>query len=75
MALPTKTELQSMDYSWMGSPFVECPAKSGIDLTTMDYVWMGSPFVANPAAAVVGGVSTINLTPRIYRMIYYGGWL
>lgn len=51
MALPTTTDLITMDYVYHGAPFVEMPAKSTIDLTTMDYVYLGQPFVRNPAGA------------------------
>ena len=48
MALPNKTDLQTMDYSYQGQPFVNVPSKSSIDLTTMDYSYQGQPFVGNP---------------------------
>jgi len=51
MSLPTKTDLQTMDYAFQAQPFVNVPAKSTIDLTTMDYAYEAQPFVANPAAA------------------------
>jgi len=48
MALPTQSDLITMDYSYQGQPFVNVSAKSGIDLTTMDYSYLGQPFVGNP---------------------------
>lgn len=51
MALPTKTDLQTMDYPFMGQPFVSVPAKFTVDTTTMDYPFMGQPFVTNPSAS------------------------
>ena len=44
MALPTKTNLETMDYSYGGVPFVSVAAKSGIDLDTLDYSYAGVPF-------------------------------
>ena len=44
MALPTKTNLETMDYSYGGVPFVSVATKSGIDLDTMDYSFGGVPF-------------------------------
>ena len=49
MALPNKTNLETMDYSYSGLPFVDVPAKSTIDTSTMDYSYGGLPFVTNPA--------------------------
>ena len=34
-----------MDYSFLGSPFVEVPTKDSILLQTMDYSFFGEPFV------------------------------
>ena len=44
MALPTNTDLQTMDYSYGGVPFVSVAAKAGIDLDTLDYSYGGVPF-------------------------------
>ena len=41
MALPTKTDVQTMDYSYGGVPFVSVAAKAGIDLDTLDYSYWG----------------------------------
>lgn len=49
MALPNSTDLQTMDYSYGGVPFVDVPAKSNIVTTTMDWSYSGLPFVTNPA--------------------------
>jgi len=49
MALPTKSDLLKMDYAFQGQPFVEVPAKSGINLATMDYVFQAQPFVGGIA--------------------------
>jgi len=44
MALPTKTNLETMDYSYGGVPFVSVATKAGIDLDTLDYSYAGVPF-------------------------------
>jgi hypothetical protein len=62
MALPNKSNLVTMDYSYLGQPFVEVPAKDSIVLTTMDYSYLGQPFVRNPAGA---GAASIALTGTI----------
>lgn len=48
MALPTSTDLQTMDYSYAGQPFVNVPSKATIDTGTMDWSYAGLPFVTNP---------------------------
>ena len=50
MALPTKTDLEKMDWAYKGQPFVDVPAKSSINIKTMDYVYRAQPFVSNPCA-------------------------
>ena len=44
MALPTKANLETLDYSYGGVPFVSVAAKAGIDLDTLDYSYAGVPF-------------------------------
>jgi hypothetical protein len=48
MAIPNKTDLQTMDFSYLGEPFVDVPANVAIVTTTMDYSYLGEPFVTNP---------------------------
>jgi len=64
MALPNKTDLQTMDYSYQGQPFVNVPAKSSIDLTTMDHSYQAQPFVGNPAASSPAVI--------IYNAVFFG---
>ena len=47
MAIPTSTDLKVMDIAYLGSPFIDVPAKS-ISLVTMDITYLGMPFVRNP---------------------------
>ena len=44
MATPTKIDLQTLDYSYFGQPYVQVATKSGIDLDTLDYSYFGQPF-------------------------------
>ncbi len=57
MSLPTSTDLQTMDYSYSGTPFVDIPANSSIDTQTMDWSYAGQPYVTNPS---VSGPSNIG---------------
>ena len=54
MALRTKAELETMDFSCQGQPFVEIPAKDSIDLETMDYSFQAQPFVRAVSTEVAG---------------------
>lgn len=40
-----KTNLETMDYSYGGVPFVSVATKAGIDLDTLDYSYGGVPFL------------------------------
>lgn len=60
MALPVKSDLEKMDYSYQGQPFVNVPGKSSIDLTTMDYVYQAQPFVSNPLGEAPPAINTTN---------------
>jgi len=47
MALLTPVQLATMDYVYLGEPFVDVPAKAAILTQTMDYVYLGAPFVTS----------------------------
>ena len=51
MALPTKSDLVSLGYSFNGEPFVDVPANSTITLAEMTYSYNGEPFVRNEDSA------------------------
>lgn len=55
MALPTSSDLLTMDYVYQAQPFVDVPSKAAIDLTGMDFVWQGQPFVRNARAGLHAG--------------------
>ena len=60
MALPTNTDLQTMDYAYSGVPFVSVAAKAGIDLDTLDYSYAGVPFWGLEVSG--GGPQSYTLT-------------
>ncbi|HOR79239.1 MAG TPA: hypothetical protein PKZ40_07210, partial [Anaerolineaceae bacterium] len=51
MALPTKTDLQTLDYSFFGEPYVQVASKSGVELDGLDYSFFGEPFWGTEDAA------------------------
>lgn len=59
MALPTKSDLLTGQFSADGSPFVQVSAKAGIDTNTLEYSADGSPFWAVPET---GGGASYTLT-------------
>lgn len=47
MPLPTKSDLQTLDYKWRGIPFARFEAKA-LSTQTLDVTWRGLPFFAVP---------------------------
>ncbi len=45
MALPTKTDLQKLDWVYLGAPFVQVEAKV-LNTERLDWSYLGAPFVA-----------------------------
>lgn len=56
MALPTNTDLVTLDYAYLGAPFVQVEAKS-LNTVSLDTAYLGAPFVAVGPAVVVTGFS------------------
>ena len=54
MALPTKSDLLSLDYVLDGSPYVEVTAGGSAD-TSLDYSYDGNPFVVLATSGETGG--------------------
>jgi hypothetical protein len=55
MALPSETDLASLDIAYLGQPFVQVEAKS-LDSESLDIAYLGQPFVAvGPGAAPPAG--------------------
>jgi len=57
MALPTPIELATMDYVYLGGPFVSVTTKTTTLTASMDYVYLGLPFVVNDYVAAAGGTA------------------
>jgi hypothetical protein len=57
MALPTNTDLQTMDWAAFGTSFVVVPSNNTVNTFTMDWAAFGAPFVTNPS---VSGPSNIG---------------
>lgn len=53
MALPSNTDLATIDVAYLGQPFVQVEAKS-LATTSLDVAYLGQPFVAVGPAAVTG---------------------
>lgn len=45
--LPAPSALLGLDYAMQAEPFVNVPAKTGIDLKGLDYAYNAEPFVGN----------------------------
>ena len=67
MSLPTRDDLLTMDFSYMGHPFVQTATKSGIDLNTLDYSYLGQPFWAVP---MEGGGEEPPATTIVARRLF-----
>lgn len=61
MALPTQSEITTLDYPSRGLPFNDVPASSTVDTGTMDYPSRGLPLVSNP----FGGVAVTQISTRM----------
>lgn len=60
MSLPTQTILKTMDFSFLGSPFVSVCSKAAIVLSGIDYSYEGQPFVSNNEPVSSGWTHKIN---------------
>ncbi len=57
MALPSNTDLATLDIAYLGQPFVQVEAKN-LDSETLDIAYLGQPFVAvGPSAAPPSGLN------------------
>jgi hypothetical protein len=63
MAIPTKTDLQKLDYSCFGEPYVQVGSKSGVELDGLEYSFFGEPFWG---VGVDGGASdSVKILPNL----------
>lgn len=60
MALPNRTALLTLDYSYFGQPYVQVATKSGIDLDGLDYSYFGQPFWGAEVATTLSGAVKIS---------------
>jgi len=57
MAQPSNTDLATLDYAYLGQPFVQVEAKS-LGTTSLDLAYLAQPFVAvGPGAAPPSGLN------------------
>jgi hypothetical protein len=62
MALPSNTDLATLDISYRGAPFAQVEAKS-LNSQTLDISYRGAPFVAvGPGVAPPAGTRYILIT-------------
>ena len=62
MALPSNTDLATLDVAYLGQPFVQVEAKA-LSSTTLDIAYLGQPFVAvGPGAAPPAATRYILIT-------------
>ena len=62
MVLPSETDLASLNYAYLGQPFVQVEAKA-LNTVTLDIAYLGQPFVAvGPGAAPPAGTRYILIT-------------
>jgi len=60
MARITDTQLQTLDYGYLGQPFCYMPAKTAIVLKTLDYGYLGQPFATGVEEGVAPPANTGN---------------
>lgn len=61
MAAPTKSEVESMDFSQNGGPWVFVASNSTVDTNTMDYSFDGGPWWGvNDTSGSTSSVGTFN---------------
>lgn len=46
MTTPTKDQLDTMDYAYLGVPFVNVQTKDNQNTSSLDFAYLGTPFVA-----------------------------
>ena len=50
MSIPNNTDLGTLDFSYLGQPFVDVETKTGQDTGSLDFSYLGQPFVAASAS-------------------------
>lgn len=59
MAIPNESNLETLDFAYLGAPFADVDAKSVVDTRTLDYAYLGAPFVGAQSTYTppVGGLN------------------
>lgn len=42
----TNQALATMDFAYLGGPFIDVPASNSVNLLSMDYAYLGGPFIS-----------------------------
>ena len=64
MTTPAATDLGTMDWAYLGVPFVNIESKAGQNTNSLDFAYLGIPFVG----AVQGGAPPPPVTFNATRM-------
>lgn len=54
MALPTKSDLQTLKYAYAGEPFASVGGTASVTTTGLQYAYQGEPFIALGATGTGG---------------------
>jgi hypothetical protein len=46
MSLPTKSDLSTLNYAYLGQPMVVVSGTSAVNTSTLNYTYLGQPIVA-----------------------------
>jgi len=64
MVLPQKEDIQNLDWTYMGKPFMQTQGKDTVETQNLDWTYMGKPFSPNSAPTIVVVISTqVQLPP------------
>lgn len=66
MALPTNTDLGTLDWTYNGVPFNNTSSKNTIDTGTLDYVQNGTPFLG----AIGGAPLPVSYNTTQFFMVF-----
>ena len=65
MSTPTATDLDSMDYAYLGTPFVNVESKAGQNTNSLDFAYLGQPFVG-----AVSGAAPVTYNTTQFFMVF-----
>jgi len=67
MSTPTASELGTMDFAYLGTPFVSVESKTGQNTNSLDFAYLGLPFVG---AQVGGGPPPVVYNTTQFFMVF-----